>query len=171
MKAGLIFTEENDIVPKMVARVSFLLDYGIVAQPASLGDRTGWGGEIGINPPFFRSLIAAAKTREVKYTELVDHYEVGPASLHRGTFKSKNAPVAYIEICGLRPLTRVEAAFRRPRPGGRFAEKLEILRRQNARSVRRRQEVVRLAPGATRNRVTRPRDWVLDCLGSRHDSA
>ncbi|TMQ71429.1 MAG: hypothetical protein E6K80_05550 [Candidatus Eisenbacteria bacterium] len=60
MKAGLIFTEENDIVPKMVARVSFLLDYGIVAQPASLGDRTGWGGEIGINPPFFRSLIASA---------------------------------------------------------------------------------------------------------------
>jgi hypothetical protein len=59
MKGGLIFVEQNDVVPKVVARVSVLTDYGLLAGPASLGDRTGWGGEVGVNPTFLRSFVAA----------------------------------------------------------------------------------------------------------------
>ncbi len=66
-KGGLIFTEENDIVPKVVARVSVLFDYGLLAGPASLGDRTGWGGEVGVNPTFFRSLVATVSGSTVGY--------------------------------------------------------------------------------------------------------
>src|SRR5262247_1306879 len=57
MKSGLVFVETNDVVPKVVAQVSFLTQYGLIAGPASLGDRTGWGGEVGVNPTFFRRLV------------------------------------------------------------------------------------------------------------------
>jgi len=58
MKGGLVYAENTDLAPKVASGVSILLDHGIIAGPASLGDRTGWGGEVGINPTFFRRLIA-----------------------------------------------------------------------------------------------------------------
>src|SRR5262249_46979800 len=65
MKSGLIFVEDNDVVPKVIANVSILAKYGLIAGPASLGDRTGWGGEVGINPTFFRRglLFVSGSTR------------------------------------------------------------------------------------------------------------
>jgi len=60
MKGGLIFVESNDVVPKVVARLSVLQQYGVLAGPASLGDRTGWGGLVGINPTFLRAFTASA---------------------------------------------------------------------------------------------------------------
>src|SRR5436309_391386 len=59
VKQGLIFVEDNDVVPKVNAQVSVLLNYGVVAGPASLGDHTGLGAEVGLNPTFFRSLLVA----------------------------------------------------------------------------------------------------------------
>ena len=69
LKGGLIFVESNDVVPKVVARISVLANYGVVAGPASLGDRTGWGGQLGINPPFFRSFAASLSGSTLGYDQ------------------------------------------------------------------------------------------------------
>lgn len=66
-KGTLLFIEQSDFVPKVKANVSVLLDYGILAGPASLGDRTGTGVEVGFNPTFLRSLTGAVSGSTTGY--------------------------------------------------------------------------------------------------------
>jgi hypothetical protein len=54
---GLIFVEENNVVPRVAAQVGVLQKYGLAIGPASLGDRTGWGGLLGFSPTFYRRIV------------------------------------------------------------------------------------------------------------------
>src|SRR5262245_41064002 len=74
-KGGLIFVEENDVVPKVVGQFSVLQKYGIVAGPASLGERTGTGVDFGVNPTFLRGLFVAGSVSTRGYNRFRFSYE------------------------------------------------------------------------------------------------
>jgi len=58
MKASLVYVDEHDLVPKVVAALTLATFQGLYVTPASLGDRTGWGAEAGVHPPILRNVSA-----------------------------------------------------------------------------------------------------------------
>lgn len=56
---GLLRMEENSIVPRTLFVLAAPARYGFLVTPASLGDRTGMGGEVRFAPPAARDLVEA----------------------------------------------------------------------------------------------------------------
>ena len=69
-RGGLLLIEESQLVPRVQARLLWVQRLGLIAGPASLGDRSGFGGEVGVNPPFFRSLVAKASGTTAGYSRV-----------------------------------------------------------------------------------------------------
>jgi hypothetical protein len=50
-ESGLVYAEEENVIPRLMALLAFQEDLGLVVLPASLGDRTGLGGTVAWAPP------------------------------------------------------------------------------------------------------------------------
>uniref|UniRef100_A0A832I0G1 Bacterial surface antigen (D15) domain-containing protein n=1 Tax=Eiseniibacteriota bacterium TaxID=2212470 RepID=A0A832I0G1_UNCEI len=53
-RAGLLSVQQNFVVPKTLYALSILPRRGVFLAPASLGDRTGFGGALRVQPPALR---------------------------------------------------------------------------------------------------------------------
>ncbi len=67
-KWGFVFVDENEVVPKLAAHVSLLQNVGLSAAPASLGERTGFGGVVLFSPPFFPWFDASLSGSTIGYS-------------------------------------------------------------------------------------------------------
>lgn len=59
-KNGLLAMEENSVVPKTLMVLAAPARYGVYVMPATLGDRTGLGGRVLLQPDFVRRLVFAS---------------------------------------------------------------------------------------------------------------
>lgn len=78
---SLQFVEENNVVPRALAVIAIQERIGIYARPASLGDRTGFGGALVYRPRFLRYLAAEIDGSTARYSRAQLALEYGPAVL------------------------------------------------------------------------------------------
>src|SRR5262245_31697318 len=72
-RRGLLHVEGNHLVPRATVIFATLPRLGIVVTPASLGDRTGFGGRFGLTPPILKRSLQAewsGSTRHYSSTRL-----------------------------------------------------------------------------------------------------
>jgi len=81
-KHAFIEVEESNLIPKVITVVAGLPSAGILAGPANLGDRTGWGVSLGFSPPWLgKHLSASWDGSTLKYSRTRAEARWGPVRL------------------------------------------------------------------------------------------
>lgn len=80
-RRAIEFVDAHEVIPKLLAHVSILQNVGLAAMPASLGDRTGWGGALAFNPQFFPWFVATVSGSTTGYSRFRAALETTPAVL------------------------------------------------------------------------------------------